>query len=128
MSKQNKQFKRAMSLLLSAAMTASMLPVSVFAADPVRIEDNSEVVQWTDKGWKVWNNEVHFRETPYNATAEEAFDTVTVPFTGTGIQIIGKKASNGNIMTAAIDGGEVVDVDFFGSQSPWSVTPKLPAL
>ena len=116
MSKQNKQFKRAMSLLLSAAMTASMLPASVFAAEPVRIEDNSEIVQWTDKGWKIYAGQVHFRETPYNATAEEAFDTVTVPFTGTGIQVIGKKASNGNIMTASVDGGEAVDVDFYGDQ------------
>ena len=116
MASNKKAMRRALSLMLTAAMTVSMLPGTIFAAESGLIEDNDQIVQWTDNGWGVWNNEVHFRETDYDATAEEAFDTVTVPFTGTGIQVYGKKASNGNIMTASVDGGKAVDVDFFGNQ------------
>ena len=45
MASKKKEMRRAMSLVLSAAMTASMLPATVFAAESGLIEDKQEIVE-----------------------------------------------------------------------------------
>lgn len=122
--------QKAIALLLCLGMLGGMMPAGAAdAAIPAdegaapeisltleradqRIEDSDGAVSWSE-GWDTWTYDNDSGATTHFGNTVGS--TVTVTFTGAGIAVYGKKAFNGPIMTAAVDDGEAVDVDFFGN-------------
>lgn len=98
-------------LSADAAESASEVNLTLERADQ-RIEDSDEAVVWSEGDWGTWTYDNESGATTHFGNNVDS--TVTVAFTGTGIAVYGKKAFNGPIMTAVVDDGEAVDVDFYG--------------
>ena len=130
----NKNFQRALSLLMTMAMTSSMVApalaaetgsglldaaessvslsaeVETAAGETKVVEDSDASVTWGE-GWNAWEYETG-KTTHYGNVVGS---TVTLKFTGTGVTIHGKKAFNGPILTAAVDGEAAGEMDFYGA-------------
>ena len=129
----SKNFQRALSLLMTMAMTSSLAApalavetgtglldavetsvVETTGDKTVRVEDNAEGVVWSGE-WGEWPYDPANNATTHFCTEPGA--SVTLKFTGTGIAIYGKRAYNGPLTNVSVDGGEVKVVDFYGDQN-----------
>ncbi|MEG0423431.1 MAG: DUF6067 family protein, partial [Erysipelotrichaceae bacterium] len=111
-------------LVLSLLMMVTLIPASTMsthaASDPVIIDDNNSAITYSagnanNGGWGSWGQDKSYTESEHWSNSANA--TLKFKFTGTKLELYGKKDPSHAKFSVSIDGGEATKHDEYRVES-----------